>query len=80
VTSSVSAMPEIAGGAAVLGDPHDPASLGRAILDALMNSDQLKTRGLIRSQQFTWAATAQATLDVYREAAERRRHRQGRPR
>ena len=73
VTSNVSAMPEIAGGAAVLADPHDAASLGRAILDALRDADGLKTRGTAGARQFTWGATAAATLDVYREAAERRR-------
>ena len=34
VTSNATAMPETAGGAARLADPHDPDSIGRAILDA----------------------------------------------
>ena len=73
VTSNISAMPETAGGAAVLADPHDPASLARAILDASgAGADGLRAQGLRRAQQFTWAATAEATLDVYREVAERR--------
>ena len=77
VTSDSSAMPETAGGAAVLADPHDPGSLGRAILDAIgSGADGLRTRGLRRAQEFTWGATAAATLDVYREVAERRRQRQ----
>ena len=77
VTSDRSAMPETAGGAAVLADPHDPGSLGRAILDATASgADGLRTRGLRRAQEFTWGATAAATLDVYREVAERRRMRQ----
>ena len=33
VTSSISSMPEIAGGAAILADPHDPSSIARAMLD-----------------------------------------------
>ena len=69
-------MPETAGGAAVLADPHDPASLARAILDATgSGADHLRTQGLRRAKQFTWGATADATLDVYREVAERRRRR-----
>ena len=77
VTSDSSAMPETAGGAAVLADPHDPRSLGRAILDATgSGADGLRAQGLLRAQQFTWGATAAATLDVYREVAERRRRRQ----
>ncbi len=76
VTSNVSAMPETAGGAAVLADPHDPASLARAILDATgSGADDLRTQGLRRAKQFTWGATAEATLDVYREVAELRRRR-----
>ena len=37
--------------------------------------DRLRDAGLRRASQFTWAATGAATLDVYREAAERRRER-----
>ena len=74
VTSDTSAMPETAGGAALLADPHDPGSIARAILDASGNTaNALRTRGLRRAQQFTWGTTAAATLDVYREVAERRR-------
>jgi glycosyltransferase involved in cell wall biosynthesis len=77
VTSDTSAMPETAGGAAVLSDPKDPASIARAIVDAAgPRRDRLRDQGLRRAGQFTWAATAASTLDVYREAAERRRGRQ----
>ena len=37
--------------------------------------DRLRDSGLRRASQFTWAATGAATLDVYREVAERRRER-----
>ena len=72
VTSDTSAMPETAGGAAVLCDPGDPASIARAILEAIGGRDRLRDAGLRRAGQFTWGATAASTLDVYREAAERR--------
>jgi glycosyltransferase involved in cell wall biosynthesis len=75
VTSDTSAMPETAGGAAVLADPKDPASIARAITDAIkLGGDRLRHAGLRRAAQFTWGATGAATLDVYREVAERRRH------
>ncbi len=75
VTSNVSAMPEIAGGAALLCDPKTPASIAQAIVDAAgSHSDQLRHLGLQRAALFTWGATASATLDVYREVADRRRH------
>jgi len=76
VTSDASAMPETAGGAAVLADPKDPASIAQAITDAAkLGRDGLAEAGLRRASQFTWAATGAKTLDVYREAAERRRGR-----
>jgi glycosyltransferase involved in cell wall biosynthesis len=77
VTSDTSAMPETAGGAAILADPKDPASIAQAITDAakLGRAGGLAEAGLRRASQFTWAATGAATLDVYREAAERRRSR-----
>ena len=76
VTSDTSAMPETAGGAAVLADPKDPASIARAIVEAAgPQRDRLREAGLRRASQFTWAATGAATLDVYREVAERRRER-----
>ncbi len=74
VTSDTSAMPETAGGAAILSDPGDPASIAQALICALgPGRDRLRDRGLRRASQFTWAATAASTLDVYREVAERRR-------
>jgi glycosyltransferase involved in cell wall biosynthesis len=76
VTSDTSAMPETAGGAAVLADPRDPAAIARAIVEATgPGQDRLRDMGLRRARQFTWGATAASTLDVYREAAERRRSR-----
>jgi glycosyltransferase involved in cell wall biosynthesis len=77
VTSDTSAMPETAGGAAVLSDPKDPATIAKAIIEATgPGRDHLRELGLKRARQFTWGATAASTLDVYREATERRRHRQ----
>ena len=57
-------------------DPKDPASIAQAIVEAAgPDRDRLRDLGLRRAGEFTWAATAAATLDVYREAAERRRER-----
>lgn len=74
VTSDVSAMPETAGGAALLADPSDPASISRSITDAIgPRRDWLREQGLARAAQFTWASTGAKTLDVYREVGEHRR-------
>jgi len=77
VTSNLSAMPETAGGAALLCDPADPASIAASILEATgPKAARLRELGLARASQFNWASTAEQTLDVYREVAERRRSRQ----
>jgi glycosyltransferase involved in cell wall biosynthesis len=73
VTSDTSAMPETAGGAAVLADPNEPASIARAIIQAAAAGDRLRDLGLRRAAQFTWGATAASTLDVYREVYQNRR-------
>src|SRR6516164_662900 len=74
VASDTSAMPETAGGAAVLADPTSPPSIARAVIEAAGPAkERLRELGLRRAAQFTWAATGAATLDVYRETAERRR-------
>jgi glycosyltransferase involved in cell wall biosynthesis len=69
VTSDTTAMPETAGGAAALASPDDPASIAKAIMKAIEGRDRLVAAGLHRAAEFTWGATAAATLDVYREAA-----------
>jgi glycosyltransferase involved in cell wall biosynthesis len=75
VTSDTSSMPEVAGGAAVLADPKAPASIARAIIDAIRpGRDGMRDAGIRRAAEFTWGATAASTLDVYREVAERLNH------
>jgi glycosyltransferase involved in cell wall biosynthesis len=75
VTSDRSAMPETAGGAAVLADPDDPASIAAAIVTAGERRAELVPAGVERAGEFTWAATGKATLDVYREVHTRRSRR-----
>ena len=76
VTSNTTAMPETAGGAAILAAPDDPAAIAKGILEVLESAgDRLRDQGLQRAAEFTWGATAASTLDVYREVAERRRKR-----
>jgi glycosyltransferase involved in cell wall biosynthesis len=68
VTSDTSAMPETAGGAALLADPADPESIADAIVKACgPEADRLRSAGPERAGEFTWSATAERTLDVYRE-------------
>ena len=69
VTSRGGALEEVTGGAAVLVDPLDPASIREGIEDALARRDELRAAGLERARAFSWAASAAATADVYRELA-----------
>jgi glycosyltransferase involved in cell wall biosynthesis len=79
VTSDTSAMPETAGGAALLADPTDPESIADAMLRACgPENGRLRTQGLARAAEFSWATTAERTLDVYREVHARRPGRGGR--
>ena len=73
VTSDISCMPEIAGGAAVLADPAEPASIAKAVLEAVgPGRDLLRDKGIRRAGEFTWGRSAASTLDVYREVTEQR--------
>jgi glycosyltransferase involved in cell wall biosynthesis len=75
VTSDCSAMPETAGGAALLADPEDPRSIAAAIVSALEDGDARRELGLARAGEFTWRQTAKETLEVYREVHANRRAR-----
>ena len=69
VTSNLSAMPEVTGGAALLVDPHDVAAIGGALRrvagDADLRAD-LRRRGLARAQALRWEQFARDNLAVYR--------------
>ena len=69
VTTRGSAMEEVADGAAVLVDAHDPAEIAAGIERAAADRDQLIARGLERARAFRWEDIAAATARVYREAA-----------
>jgi glycosyltransferase involved in cell wall biosynthesis len=69
VTSAGGATEEVAGGAAVLVDPHDSAAIAAGIEEAAARRDELRERGLNRAAQFTWERVAAETRDVYEDAA-----------
>ena len=69
VTSAVGATAEVADGAAVLVDPYGVEAIAAGIEDAVSRRQELAARGLERAREFSWAATAEATLGVYEEAA-----------
>lgn len=73
VTSSTSALGEIAEGYAETVNPLDIEGIAQAIarcLDSPSHRESLVKRGLERAADFTWTKTAERTLQVYREALE----------
>jgi alpha-1,3-rhamnosyl/mannosyltransferase len=68
VTSNVSSMPEAAGDAGVLVDPFDVASIANGIEEAVRSADSMRDRARAHAATFTWANTAEGTLDAYRRA------------
>ena len=69
VTSRAGSTAEVAGDAAVLVDPLDTAEIAAGIEQAVARRDELAARGLERAAGFSWRATAESTLAVYREVA-----------
>ena len=60
----------------LLADPEDPESIASALEDACgSEATLLRKLGLERAQDFTWAMTAEGTLEVYRQVHARRKER-----
>src|SRR5262249_43252408 len=70
VTSNRSALPEVAGDAAVLIDPDDTPAIAQALRDLTQNRDlrhDLVRRGLARANLFSWKKAVHETWEVYRQ-------------
>lgn len=67
ITSNCSALPEVAGDAAVLVDPYNVSEIAAA-MKAIANQSQLRATlrhlGIQRSQQFSWSKTGAATVEL----------------
>jgi glycosyltransferase involved in cell wall biosynthesis len=69
--SNSSSLPEVAGDAALLFNPHDVPAIAAAIERLLADPDlaaRLRAHGRQRAQLFTWRRTARLTLDAYARA------------
>jgi glycosyltransferase involved in cell wall biosynthesis len=69
VTSRGSATEEVAGGAAVLVDATDTASIAAGIDTALAERDDYVRRGLARAATLSWDTTVELTVAAYRDVA-----------
>jgi glycosyltransferase involved in cell wall biosynthesis len=72
LTSTRSALPEVAGNAAMLADPEDTDALAHA-LQLLTGSidlrEEYRRKGVERAGEFSWGKTIESTWSVYRELA-----------
>jgi glycosyltransferase involved in cell wall biosynthesis len=78
VVSTAGALPEVAGGAALLTDPGDAERLRahlRAVLTRPELAQELRARGLARAAGFTWERTVEGTGAAYAAARASRRRR-----
>lgn len=74
VTSNVSSLPEVAGGAAVLVDPYDPASIADGIIRAVADDSlrrELIARGMARAHGFSWEQSVASLHRIYMDVLER---------
>jgi glycosyltransferase involved in cell wall biosynthesis len=73
VTSNVSSLPEVAGGAAILVDPYHPEAIAdgieRVLCDETLRRD-LRAKGLARARQFSWETSVRRVREIYGEAAD----------
>ena len=74
VASRAASMPEVLGDAGILLSPDDVRAWADAIVQVVNDDDtreRMRSAGLARASEFTWARTARITLDVYRKVARR---------
>jgi glycosyltransferase involved in cell wall biosynthesis len=70
ITSNCSALPEVAGDAALLVDPYSTSEIATALMRLATDTDlrrQLVSRGLERAKMFSWERAVAATYSIYRE-------------
>ncbi|WP_297087543.1 glycosyltransferase family 1 protein [uncultured Draconibacterium sp.] len=70
VTSNTSSMPEIAGDAAAIVDPHKPEEITEAIIKILANEDykaMLCEKGIENAKKFSWRKMAERNVALYEE-------------
>jgi glycosyltransferase involved in cell wall biosynthesis len=64
-------LPEIAGDAAILVDPHSPEAIRDGMAEVLLNpqkADNMREKGRQQAQKFSWERTAAETYRAYQDA------------
>lgn len=73
--SNCTSIPEVAGDAALLFDPHQPDDIAEKVLRILEDPvliQTLREKSTARANTFTWAETAKKTLRIYKKNGENR--------
>jgi glycosyltransferase involved in cell wall biosynthesis len=71
VCADAGSLPEVAGEAALLFDPHDAGAMGEAVARVLRDAElraKLVDAGRRHAEGFTWRRSAEATLESYERA------------
>ena len=72
VTSNVSSLPEVAGGAALLVDPYDTEAIAAGITQAVTDEsrrEEMIRRGYDRARSFSWKQSVQKIHEIYLQVA-----------
>jgi glycosyltransferase involved in cell wall biosynthesis len=75
ITSNVASLPEVAGEAAILVNPHDVQETAEALDSVLEDGElraQMREKGLKQADKFSWERAALETIAAYGKAAETR--------
>lgn len=70
ICSNTTSLPEVAGDAGTLVDPMDQEGVENEILKVLTTpslQNDMKKKGLIQAEKFSWERTARETLQVYKD-------------
>lgn len=76
ITSNTSSLPEVAGAAAILIDPHRPDQISEAMENILADEklyNIIKEKGFRQAQKFSWEKCAKETLSVIASVAKQSR-------
>jgi glycosyltransferase involved in cell wall biosynthesis len=70
ITSDLAAMPEVAGGAAILVDPYNIEEMASEMANLLQDNklrEELSQKGVERASLYSWQGTAEQYLELYEE-------------
>lgn len=67
ITSNISSMPEVAGSAGIIIDPHNTKQIAQKIKKIILDKNyyqSVRQKGLIHAREFSWTKCGEKTLEV----------------